>query len=237
MGEPFTINVRGAPRGVDFPKLCPNCGGTAVDKLLIERAFLHQGENNDSWQVLRAAPLFCPNCIAQHWREAKPLSALRRLGLALRTELTIAMIGPLLFGGFLCLRGLEDYAKHGDLVRAAVLVGIGGVMVLIGVGCLVGAYSNTEHKAITPPTSITSSVDFTSDQSGTFEPEWHRFTFRSAQYGEAFAGLNQQRIWDRHGEEARRAVSRSFNFKIVAYIVFAAVVLYSLYDEFIRPYF
>ena len=232
MGEPFRINIQGAPGNITFPKVCPNCAGTAVEKLKIERAFCLEGEDTNSWLVLRATPLFCPACIAQHWLEAKPVSAPGRLALALETEMTIAMLGPFLFGGFLVLRGLEDYARHGDAVRSGVLIGAGSVFLLIALGCLMGGFSKTAHKAITPPTSITSAVDFTSDQSSVFEPAWHKYTFRNTAYGEAFAAVNHNRLCDGRGEAARRAANWRFNFQILAHIAVAAAVVYYIYDEF-----
>jgi hypothetical protein len=224
------VNVRDP---IEFPKICGRCCSPATQTLLIEHAF---GNEADGFSVVRFSPFFCQGCLAEHWREAKQVRTADRLIAALKTEMTYAMLGPLLFGGFLMLQGLKSFAATGDPIRAGLTGFVGFVFILIGVGCFIVALRRTAYKAITPPTSVTGTIVFTDDLSSTFEPAWRRFTFHNANYAQAFIDLNRSSIWDRYGEHARKAASRRFNLKIVGYIALAVFVLYWVYDDLIRPY-
>lgn len=225
MPDAYTVNIRGKPGKVEFPKICVRCCSPAAQSILIERAF---GNDESGFHVVRLNPFFCPACIAEHLREARPVPFGRRIFAALKTNMTLAMAGPLLFGVYLVFDGLRK--------TSLIPIVIGLVFCLIGLGCFLAAMNRTAYLAVTPPTSVTATIQFTDDMSSAFEPAWRQFVFRNPDYGAAFTDFNRARIWDKHGTEALRAASRRFDLKIVGYLAFGALVLYWIYDDFLRPY-
>ena len=64
-----------------------------------------------------------------------------------------------------------------------------------------------------------------------FEPSCRRFTFQNPGYAQMFREANAERIWRKRSEKAQKAASKRSVFRIAAYSVVGAVVVYAIYDE------
>lgn len=235
MPDSYPVNVRCKGR-LTFPALCPKCLAAANSPLPIERAFEKSGGEDGSvtWTIVRYDPLFCAGCIAEHWQQVQPVPRSRRIELMLKTWYTAGIVGGLAVGTFFSLYALSKLIG-GDTAAAVVTGLIALLLVLISVYFAVSAYSATRHLALVPESAITAAVRFSDDLSSTFEPSWRRFDFAHEDYGRAFADQNRAMLWDRHGSDARRAQSIRFQLQIVGYIAVGLLVIYWLYDDYLRP--
>ena len=136
------------------------------------------------------------------------------------------------------------YVLAPTLIRALVrgrpsdLFFSGGIFLffsLLALVCVVSGWLHTAHMVPKPLTSISSAIDFTVDQSETFEPAWRRYTFRNDAYTEQFRVANASRLWDRHSPRARRAFTLRQWLKWALWAAVGCGVLWYLWDEWVRP--
>jgi hypothetical protein len=230
----MAIAVVDPPR---FPRVCINCCSPASTQLEVGRVHHAQSQEGSASREVRTAfrPFFCAACAAQHLRELPPFdwSLVGRRILAMWTYLIPAagsffvmyILAPVLIRG--ALRG-----RPSDLFLSG---GIFLFFALLCLVCLVSGWLRTAHLVPKPITSISSAIEFTGDQSETFEPTWRRYTFRNDAYTEQFRAANAPRLWDRHSTRARRAFTLRQWFKWVIWAALGCATLWYLWDEWLRP--
>ncbi|MFN7937837.1 MAG: hypothetical protein U0R19_31195 [Bryobacteraceae bacterium] len=210
-----------------FPRLCANCCAPATERLTIARIF----HSADSRQPVYFQPYFCPQCIAAHRAEIKPDPTLFFRRLLHGWTLWIPMAGSFWVCFIALPYALEALAAR-DPKGIVLSGGIATLFALITMTCAAGIWYGSNHLAVKPPTSITSAVDFTSDQSQTFEPTWRRFTLRNQVYAQHFRDANRERLWSRSRPEAGRAMVLRHYGKYVMYALIAVFAVYAIADEF-----
>jgi hypothetical protein len=196
--------------------------------MMIQDAVFPQYESDP--RVTTFYPLFCASCATTHRREVKRPGLdvfFRRLWEGGGTS--FAAVANSAFGLFLTLKllPLDFTSGAAGLIPLAVLVFFWGLSAL----CFWVVMEQTRYMTCAPPTSITSAVDFTDDHSDMFEPSWRRFTFQNPGYAQLFIETNAERVWRKRGEKAQKAASKRSTFKIAAFIVIGALVIYGIYDE------
>ena len=213
-------------KGLKFPNACPKCMQPATKHIAVEKEFPRdEGEP----KIVAFYPLVCSACAKTHHNE------LPRHGVDLLFRrlwhgggLTAGAVANGAFGLFLTPKLLPQvFTSEWGFIGLVPLAFFYG----LSAACFSAAMSQTRHLACPPPTSISGSVDFTDDESDTFEPSWHRLTFENAAYAELFRTTNAERIWSKRSEKAQKAAARRSMLKICAWIAVAGVVAYGLYEE------
>lgn len=116
------------------------------------------------------------------------------------------------------LRSLSKLDLMGLLAFGAVLA----FFAAIALGSLRAAWNETERFAVSPPTSVSRMVYWTTDISAMFESERHRYTFENPQFAEAMYDRNRSRLWNPSSPSARDAAAKR---KIVKYVLIGIVTL------------
>lgn len=210
-----------------FPRLCANCCAPAAERLTIARVF----HTADSRGLVSFQPYFCSQCAAAHRRERKPDPTLFFRRLLHGWALWIPMAGSFWVFSVALPYALQAVAER-DPKGIVLSGGIALLFILITFTCAIGIWYGSNHLAVKPPTSITSAVDFTSDQSQTFEPTWRRFTLRNEAYARHFREANRERLWSRSRPEAGRAMVLRHYGKYVMYALIGVVAAFAIADEF-----
>ena len=190
---PETVLVKLA--GLEFPRRCPACGGAGEVRLARAKVFHDRdGDGDGSPSVETYTPWFCGDCAALHQRE------LWRPGPADYFKRFFAsgeVLGALVAGVVGLFFFKEAVVKLSLILFFFSLWPLGVAWFLISRN-----WKRQAYRFAAPPTSITSSVDFSDDQSAEFEPAWASFEFRDAAYAAAFRELNRERVWSPASAEA-----------------------------------
>lgn len=227
MSNPVVLQLK---EGVQFPPICANCAAPAVNRITIEKNLGSQSEP----RIHSLQPFFCDACIAAHRRELPLVPLSRQL--------------RYLFGNFYIIPliiSVPLLVKFAVSITTAALAGDKNSVIFAGIcmtffACILAwsllqVRQHARPYLLEPPTSVTMSFQFSGDMSESFEPTWRRYSLRNPDYAEAFGQLNQSLSWDRHNPEAARARSIRFYGTCVICAVFGCILLYSLYDDYIRP--
>lgn len=224
--------LTGPPAELHLPDLCARCGVPAKRRLYWEKVFeVHDSESGYSHLVIPARAPFCAACIAQHEREVKRMSWVKRLIQCFRSE----MIIPAILTGALSAWMLPKFIPkvgHADLLALAVFAGLLGFFGLVTLGCFRAAWLATRHHTVPPLTSITRSFEFTTDISDTFEGERHRYTLANDAFSDALLQANRERVWHPSGKKARAAAER----RILLYAAIGICAAVAVLWEWIEPY-
>ena len=234
MAESHIVNITGGAREILFPNLCARCGAPAARAVRIECAFETGKNENRTWDIVRFAPQFCDACIAQHVLEAQPVSFTRRLELMVKTWYALGIAGSAVAICVVLTVAAKRMAEEGMNGALAPLLFAALIAVLLA-WCVMEAWWTTRHRAIVPPTSVTSAVDFTRDLSSVFEPSWRRFTFQNEAYAQAFTAANRAILWDSHGTTAQRAASLRFDTRVIVILIVAATAIFVAIQYWVRP--
>jgi len=71
--HPHRLTLRGAASGLQFPPLCPNCGGAAAERLSYAKVFSHADSDGPTRYVVSSIAVpFCGACIARHRAQEVP---------------------------------------------------------------------------------------------------------------------------------------------------------------------
>jgi hypothetical protein len=212
------------PETLDAPAICLKCCRARAERLRVERVFQYRissdTEEYDYVARVEAVRVWvCSECAEIHSSELPAVSLLFRLLRLFRAAVAVPMTA-LGLGAVFCAAA----AFRSD----AVFWGVLGVGALSGIPALYRIRRAVHPWAIEPPTSVTSALDFTQDQSQAFEPSWRRYTFENDTYGRAFVKGNADRIWDPNSPRAEVAGDARYSLLVAVVVVFAALAAYAV---------
>jgi hypothetical protein len=219
--------LTGSLSDVAMPRICANCGAAASESIAVENIFTGHSRNPNSHVVASIYVPFCPSCIARHRSEARVVTPLERFFLCFRAGVVVAALGAGGFAAFFGLKVLKELAT-GDGQSAMILFAVVALFGLVAAGCFYTAYKQTARLAVIPRTSVTSAFDYGADCSGMFEPERHRYWSRNEAFAEAFAEINQKRVWHSRGRAARAAKSKRAAALVAFGVVIAVVLMWDM---------
>jgi fumarate reductase subunit D len=196
--KPATHSVQINGR-VQFPRLCPYCGGFAEQTLPISHSFARKytTRTKNNRKVRRTyydTPTFwvpfCTHCIAIHEAEViRP--TWRHYGRQAFVMLQYVPIAGLMI--FFIITMWSDWLQRGTITLANALGS--GVFFLAGVVLpLYVALRRSHHYVISPPTSITRVVSFGDRERLSVWSSARTFRFRHATYAQQFAAENGERV-------------------------------------------
>ncbi len=258
-GGVVAVEVVGSLGHARFPDLCVKCGTPANRTLAINKLFYcDNGDNPGYFYASGVAAPACPACIRAHESEQRPIAPEMRSKLLRKWALeSLPFVFPLgvnlWFLTIFVPKLLEAVREGTDPAEMAIW---GGVSALFGLLALmfwrmimqkgrplILAPADTYARwvrvekgplgsrlvAVTDPTPVMRSVDFTADISEMFEPERHRFSFRNFEVADRFAELNADREWD--PASTRAQLARRGRMAVIGAVALA--VIYALVAEFI----
>jgi hypothetical protein len=224
--------LTGSLGDVSMPRICANCGAAASESIAVENIFTGHSRNPNSHVVASIYVPFCPSCIARHRSEARVVTPLERFFLCFRTVVIIPALASGGFAAFFGLKVLKELAT-GDGQSAMMLSAVVAFFGLISAGTVRSAYNQTARFAVIPRTSVTSAFDYGADCSELSEPERHRYWIRNEAFAEAFAALNQNRVWHSRGPAARAAKSKRTAALVAFGVVIAVILLWDVVANFL----
>lgn len=164
--------------------------------MAVRKVFFYQGDDEPATPVVVThTPLFCQGCAAQHERE------LWRPGLADYVKRFFASGGEVI-GGIIAFGVGLFFLKEAVFKLSLALLVFSCLPLGIGAWLLIHNWRRTAHQFISKPTSVSSAVDFSDDDSSEHEPAWARFSIRDSACRRAFVELNRAQLWDPGGAEA-----------------------------------
>ena len=220
--HPHRVELLSGPGTLQFPPLCPHCGGAAQRKLAWDKVFF--GRLGDDWQDQRhlghAEVPFCDACIAEHealvWR---PSAAYKLRSLASEALLGAATTGAV------ALFVLKTLAGPKALFPLALVL----LFSLMSWVLLRFAWHSTAYRRVPGLTRITSAFDFSDDVSSPFEPARQIYSIRDGGFAAAFEALNLGRGWDAQGPQAATAARKDKWLMRIGMVALAAYALWGLW--------
>jgi hypothetical protein len=220
--HPHRLEVRGSPRSLSWPDLCANCGAPARERLRLRKAFFgrssahfrrHTYPDLPGYRVVTADVPYCGACAARHRETLPRLSFMRRYATFLFNPAHIATIG---FAVLLCLVGpgmlatLIAYTEDrmGRWFFGALVFGVVWTPAIV--------WWMTRPDRFEPQTEITKALDVSADVAMFYEQRRHIYTFRNQAFAEAFARVNQPRLWT---DEDQRRMNRTWLVVAVLFLV------------------
>ena len=179
------------PAGLDYPALCPNCGKTASQRILVQKAFRLTsvtGDSVTSYQVEQAEVPYCDECIAQHEHERRALTLRQRVVVSLATGLTVSGFGSIFMASVFLPAALRDIGRPGFPLPLVVVL----FFLLIAFSSLTGAWAQNAHRRVAPQTSVTLAFDFGPAYAQFMGEARCTYAIRNAVFAKAFAALNHQ---------------------------------------------
>ncbi|MBL8215222.1 MAG: hypothetical protein JNK87_31170 [Bryobacterales bacterium] len=191
----------------------------------------YDDDGNTRYTATRLRVPVCSNCLQRHHTEGKVWSLPARLLLCFRSFLIIAVIGASVMFSLVApafLRNLLKPDPIGILAFGAVLAFFAAIALL----SLRAAWNETERFALSPPTSVSRMVHWTTDLSAMFEPEHHDYTFVNRQFSQAMLDRNRHRLWNPASPVARQAASRRRTVKYLLLAILALFLLLGVLKEY-----
>ncbi len=229
--HPHRSTLRGAPGGVAFPPLCPNCGQEANGSIDVAKVFRQADSDGPTrYTVASAAVPYCSRCIAAH-RSVEvvpsPLDTVRSGFVGLNM---LGAVLPALAALFLTWLALGDVV-HGRGTRFVVELGIGAVFALVAWAQGVAVWRDTERFRVPPQSEVTKAFDFSGDIAPALEAARFVCTMRDAGFAAAFAALNADRKYDAGSVAAAAERRRSNRLMWIMGGVLALFALWSLWKD------
>jgi hypothetical protein len=226
IAHPHRLEVCGRPRSLAWPDICANCGAPARERLRLRKAFYWRATSHrhtrqypdlPGYRVVAADVPYCATCAGRHRETLPRVSFLKRWGWFVFNPAQIATIG---FVVLLWLVGPDMFASliaHPDDVMGRWFF---GAIVFGAVWTPTIIWWMTRPHRFEPRTEITNALDVSSDVGLFYEGRRHIYTFRNQAFAEAFARLNQPRVWTAQ-DQAR--MQRTWG--IVAVLLLLALVV------------
>ncbi len=226
------INERDGPPV--FPPVCPKCGQMARTLLPVQKTFSYSSESHGAVRPVHEYRVpFCESCARQHASEQQPLGPWVPLLRVLKGD------GSNIGGLFVFGVGLFFLSEALRTVSLALLV-FSALPLLVGGWLVRATWNKNRYLAVSPPTSISSTVDFSPNRAQAHESPWRAFSFQNDSYASRFREANANRLWDMNGAEARAARERRRRSHDrstwIVGVIFGAAFLWWLWDEMISPH-
>jgi hypothetical protein len=184
------VALKGSPRRVVWPPICPACGSPASTHIdvskVIGRLSQYSGRSSYRSIVTMRVP-FCRTCADRHERLLKPVPSV--IGSFFRTPAILAAIGAIAVGAILW----SIFVQGGHEVPLPErLDAAGGILLLVATGILL-TWREARFLRVPPLTEITQACDF----SGNVDYPLGRrrlYAIRHPACAEAFRTANQDRL-------------------------------------------
>lgn len=209
--HPYSLEVRGTPRELSWPRVCAYCGDAASEQITVTKAYRprprrHGGRSAGFMRPyhISAAPIpFCGKCAAEHRATVRPPSTASKLASFLFTPLVIPVIGSAWLASLI-------YGAMRGATGAGALFGWGLLALMVAniVWCTFLMWQTSRVHRLDPQTEITRACDFSEDVSYLYEKERRIYAMRNKTFAEAMASLNRDRVWTE--EEQARSMKMSF---------------------------
>ena len=189
----MVVALRGSPRRVVWPPICPNCGSPASTHIDVAKIFgrYYQYSSRSSFQTLVTMRIpFCRPCADRHWQIVKPMPSV--IGSFFRTPALLSTIGAVAVGAILW----NIFVLGGEGVALSARVNAGAaVVLLVAIGVLL-TWKGARFLRVPPLTEITSAADFTGNVD---YPLGRRrlYDIRNPACAEAFKNANIDRVVER----------------------------------------
>ncbi len=179
-------------KGLNYPWLCPYCGQSASQCLLVEKVFRQAGSGDGvtCYQVEQAQVPYCDDCIAQHKHEQRLLTWTQRQIVSLDTGLTVSALGCSFMALLFLPVALRDIGRPGFPLPLVVVA----FFALIAYSSLSGAWKQNAYRRVAPQTRITLAFDFSERYTPLFEAARCTITIRNPAFAESFVALNRQSL-------------------------------------------
>jgi hypothetical protein len=202
--------------------MCANCGNATSESLEVAKVFRHVDASNDgspdTFSMARVMVPFCPPCAAQHRSELRQVTSFRRFAMTLHGRSMLSAIGL----GAIALSIV--FMTTRSTSATLLLWSVAALFGLLAWVCVRAAYSETEHLATPPPTSISSAFDFTDDHAQRFEREHRTVTLRNPTFADAFLARNGSHVWNPE-DPANRKAAQTRNLLVNAAIAVFLIAL------------
>jgi len=229
--HPHRLTLRGAASGLQFPPLCPNCGGAAAERLSYAKVFSHADSDGPTRYVVSSIAVpFCGACIAKHRAQEVKRTLVSDLVSAFATMDMLGAVFPALAALFLLYLALGDMV-HGRGTRMLVELGIGAVFGLIAWAQARAVWGQTEHLRVPPQSDVTIAFDFSDDIAPVFESARFVYAMRNPTFANAFRALNIEHEYLPASPQARAERRRSNRLLWIVGILLAVVGLWGLLQD------
>jgi hypothetical protein len=199
----FMVELRGAPKTLTWPPICANCGGSASERIRVQKAFYRfarwgRGYNNaPAYKTVTAEIPFCYACAELHRAEARRVSAFRRWRSFIFSPVHIATIGFAIIYIKMDLSWKDFYGlgPKGLWVASTPVLAL-----LFAIGL---AFWYTRPDRFEPRSDMTNACacDFSKNVSMEFGRKRHIYSIRNKAFADAFIAANRDRVWTREDQE------------------------------------
>jgi hypothetical protein len=197
--HPSTLELRGSPRNLVWPRICAHCGELASGQIVVKKAFrplprrVGTGGNGLRHYRIGSAPVpFCARCAATHRATVQRPSIVSQVLRLVVNPLIIPVVGSAWLGT-LALEGwrTNPIADPGRVPEWAVVLFLFGV----SAWCLFLIWRTTAPSRLESQTEITQSCDFSQDVSGMLERERRIYSLRNKAFADALEAGNRDQVW------------------------------------------
>lgn len=217
--QPYSLEVRGSPNELSWPRVCPYCGDTASEQITVKKAFRRRPRRRSSgsgftrpYRIASAAIPLCGKCVAEHRATVRPPSTATKFMTFLFTPLVIPVIGSAWLASVI-YGSMKGTTGNGALIGW----GLFALMLANVVWCTFLMWQTTRANRLDPLTEITRACDFSEDVSEFYEKERRIYAIHNKAFAEAFATLNRDRVWT----EADQSRSMKLSFAVAVGMLLA----------------
>ena len=203
--QPYSLELRGAPNDLSWPRVCAGCGDAASEQLEVKKAFRPRPRRHGSgagsfmrpYRIASARIPFCGTCVAEHHATVKRPSTAKKLMSFFLTPLVIPVVGSAWVAS-------KVYPSMEGVTGTGALVGWGlfALMAANMVWCTFLMWQTSRASRLDPLTNVTRSCDFSEDVSEFYENERRIYAMKNKTFAESFATLNRDRVWST-GDQSR----------------------------------
>jgi len=197
----FQVELRGAPRTLNWPRICANCGAAATERIRVRRAFYRfqrwgRGSNSaPGYKTVTADIPFCHACAELHRAEAAKVSTFRRWRSFIFSPVHIATIGFTIIAYKMQL-SWSDFQNLGPRGLWIAITPVLALLLAIGL-----AFWYTRPDRFEPRTEITNACDFSKNVAMEIGSKRHIYSMRNQTFAEAFIAANRDRVWTREDQK------------------------------------
>ena len=184
------VALKGSPRSVVWPAICPNCGMPASTHIDVKKIFgrYYQYSSRSTFRTIVTMRIpYCSACADRHAQLVKPMPSV--VGSFFRTPALLSTIGAIAVGAILW--NIFVLGGEGVAVSARIYASF-GVILLVATGILL-TWREARFLRVSPLTDVTIAADFTGNVD---YPLGRRrlYTIRNPECAEAFREANKDRV-------------------------------------------